>query len=34
DCGGSQLITGGSWNTWMAVTKLSTGKIDQLNGAK
>ncbi len=34
DRGGSQLITGGSWNTWMAVTKLSTGKIDQLNGAK
>ncbi|WP_331538016.1 TonB-dependent receptor [Phenylobacterium sp.] len=31
--GGSQSVTGGSWNTWMAVTKLSTGDIDRLNGA-
>ena len=31
--GGSQSVTGGSWNTWMSVTKLSTGDIDQLNGA-
>ncbi|HEY2749987.1 TonB-dependent receptor [Phenylobacterium sp.] len=31
--GGSQQVTGGSWNTWMSVTKLSTGDIDQLNGA-
>jgi len=30
--GGSQSVTAGSWNTWMAVTKLSTGDIDQLNG--
>ncbi len=34
DRGGSQLVTGGSWNTWMSVTKLNTGAIDQLNGAK
>ena len=33
DRGGSQSFTGGSWNTWMAVTKFSTGDIDQLNGA-
>ena len=32
--GGSQLVTVGSWNTLMAVTKLNTGAIDQLNGAK
>ncbi|HEX5265071.1 MAG TPA: TonB-dependent receptor [Phenylobacterium sp.] len=31
--GGSQQVTGGSWNTWMSVTKLNTGDIDQLNGA-
>src|SRR3978361_2408269 len=31
--GGSQSVTAGSWNTLMAVTKLSTGTIDQLNGA-
>jgi iron complex outermembrane receptor protein len=31
--GGSQSITNGSWNTWLAVTKLNTGDIDQLNGA-
>lgn len=31
--GGSQSITNGSWNTWMSVTKLSTGDIDKLNGA-
>jgi iron complex outermembrane receptor protein len=31
--GGSQSVTGGSWNTWMSVTKLNTGDIDQLNGA-
>jgi iron complex outermembrane receptor protein len=33
DRGGSQSVTGGSWNTWMSVTKLNTGDIDQLNGA-
>jgi iron complex outermembrane receptor protein len=32
--GGSQSLTGGSWNTYESVTKLSTGAIDQLNGAK
>jgi len=32
--GGSQSVTAGTWNTWMAVTKLSTGAIDQLNGAR
>ncbi|WP_309606189.1 TonB-dependent receptor domain-containing protein [Phenylobacterium sp.] len=31
--GGSQSVTGGSWNTWMSMTKLSTGDIAQLNGA-
>ncbi len=31
--GGSQSLTAGSWNTYMSVTKLSTGDIDQLNGA-
>jgi iron complex outermembrane receptor protein len=31
--GGSQSFTAGSWNTWMSVTKLNTGDIDQLNGA-
>ncbi|MBS0332644.1 MAG: TonB-dependent receptor, partial [Proteobacteria bacterium] len=31
--GGSQLVTYGSWNTAMAVTKLNTGDIDKLNGA-
>lgn len=31
--GGSQSLTAGSWNTFMAVTKVSTGAIDQLNGA-
>ena len=31
--GGSQSVTGGSWNTWMSVTKLNTGDIDELNGA-
>ena len=31
--GGSQSVTGGSWNTWAAVTKLSTGDIAKLNGA-
>ncbi len=32
--GGSQSLTAGSWGTYMAVTKLSTGAIDKLNGAK
>jgi iron complex outermembrane receptor protein len=32
--GGSQSVTAGSWNTWMSVTKLSTGKIAQLNDAR
>jgi iron complex outermembrane recepter protein len=31
--GGSQMLTLGSWNTRMSVTKLNTGDIDQLNGA-
>lgn len=31
--GGSQLFTVGSWKTFMSVTKLNTGDIDQLNGA-
>ena len=31
--GGSQSVTGGSWNTWMLVTKINTGDIAQLNGA-
>ena len=31
--GGSQMLTYGSWNTRMSVTKLNTGDIDQLNGA-
>lgn len=30
--GGSQMLTLGSWNTRMSVTKLNTGDIDQLNG--
>jgi iron complex outermembrane receptor protein len=34
DRGGSQSVTAGSWNTLMSVTKLSTGAIEQLNGAK
>ncbi len=28
DRGGSQSVTGGSWNTFMSVTKLNTGAID------
>jgi len=32
--GGSQQFTVGSWSTLMSVTKLSTGAIDQLNGAR
>ncbi len=31
--GGSQSLTMGSWKTYESVTKLSTGDIDQLNGA-
>lgn len=31
--GGSQSVTAGSWSTYESVTKLSTGDIDQLNGA-
>jgi iron complex outermembrane receptor protein len=34
DRGGSQSITAGSWDTLMSVTKLNTGDIDQLNGAR
>ncbi|MBR7620648.1 TonB-dependent receptor [Phenylobacterium sp. 20VBR1] len=34
DRGGSQLVTLGSWNTFLAVTKLNTGEIEQLNGAR
>lgn len=33
EAGGSQSVTAGSWNTLESVTKLSTGDIDQLNGA-
>lgn len=33
DFGGSQVVSYGSWNTRMAVTKFSTGDIEQLNGA-
>lgn len=33
DRGGSQSVTLGSWNTFLAVTKLNTGEIEQLNGA-
>ncbi|HET6970113.1 MAG TPA: TonB-dependent receptor [Phenylobacterium sp.] len=33
DRGGSQSLTAGSWNTFLSVTKLNTGDIDQLNGA-
>lgn len=32
--GGSQSLTGGTWHTYMSVTKLSTGDIDKLNDAK
>jgi iron complex outermembrane receptor protein len=32
--GGSQSLTAGSRNTFLSVTKLSTGAIDQLNGAR
>jgi iron complex outermembrane receptor protein len=32
--GASQSVTYGSWNTMMAVTKLSSGAVDKLNGAK
>jgi len=34
DRGGSQSLTAGSWNTYMSVTKLNTGDISQLNGAR
>ena len=34
DMGGSQAVTAGSWNTFMSVTKLSSGKIAQLNDAR
>jgi iron complex outermembrane receptor protein len=33
EMGGSQSVTGGSWNTFQSVTKLNTGDIAQLNGA-
>ena len=32
--GGSELLTAGSFNTFLSVTKLNTGDIDQLNGAR
>ncbi|HEY3951400.1 TonB-dependent receptor [Phenylobacterium sp.] len=32
--GGSQSLTYGSWDTWMGVTKLNTGDLDQLNGSR
>ncbi|WP_165837201.1 TonB-dependent receptor [Phenylobacterium hankyongense] len=32
--GGSQSVTAGSWNTWMSVTKINTGEIAALNGAR
>ncbi len=31
---GSQSLTAGSWNTFMSVTKVSTGKVPELNGAR
>lgn len=34
DRGGSQSLTYGSWNTLMSVTKLNTGALDELNGAR
>ena len=33
EAGGSQSVTAGSWSTFESVTKLSTGDVDQLNGA-
>ncbi|HZZ30756.1 MAG TPA: TonB-dependent receptor [Phenylobacterium sp.] len=33
EAGGSQAVTAGSWSTFESVTKLSTGDLDQLNGA-
>ena len=32
--GGSQTLTGGSWNTYMSVTKLNTGDIAQLHNMR
>ncbi|MDB5461210.1 MAG: TonB-dependent receptor [Caulobacteraceae bacterium] len=32
--GGSETVTGGSFNTWQSVTKLNTGDIKQLNDAR
>ncbi|MDB5451370.1 MAG: TonB-dependent receptor [Phenylobacterium sp.] len=32
--GGSQSVTAGSWNTLMSVTKINTGEIAALNGAR
>jgi iron complex outermembrane receptor protein len=32
--GGSETVTGGSWNTWQSVTKFNTGDIKQLNDAR
>lgn len=34
DMGGSQAVTAGSWNTFMSVTKLNSGKIAKLNDAR
>ena len=34
ELGGSQVLTGGPWNTFEAVTNLQSGRIDSLNGAK
>lgn len=31
--GASQAFTGGTWNSFMSVTKINTGDIAQLNGA-
>ena len=32
--GGSETVTGGSWNTWQSVTKINSGDIKQLNDAR
>jgi len=32
--GGSETVTGGSFNTWQSVTKLYTGDLKQLNDAR
>jgi iron complex outermembrane receptor protein len=34
EMGGSEMLTGGSWNTWQSVTKLNSGDIKQLNNTR